>query len=197
MIFLVWKRLLLKCLQAVSERWKVAIFVSYNAEHVLWSLSVNTSRLITHIIIIVLDLLCVICMKWLTRFLLVMKRWDSVYLCCGRGNLHFCGKCIWDTLIRAKYIVPTQSLWPSLPSILTLISRLLTFNVDPDCQGYIVFSNSTEQSREVNKPINSMSDNNFLQILEIQNVRENEWTWKLCFIEKWRVLNYAGNGSII
>ena len=55
---------------------------------------------------------------------------------------------------------------------------LMTFNVDPDGQGDIIFTDSWEEGTEVNQPVNTVSHNNLLKVLEVQNVGEYERTWK-------------------
>ena len=52
-----------------------------------------------------------------------------------------------------------------------------TFNVNPDCQGNIIFADRTEQGREMNEPVDPMRHDDFLKILEIKDVGKDEWTW--------------------
>ena len=49
-----------------------------------------------------------------------------------------------------------------------------TFNVDPDGQGNIIFADRTEQGREMNEPVDPVRHDDFLKILEIQDVGKDE-----------------------
>lgn len=51
-----------------------------------------------------------------------------------------------------------------------------TFDVDTNGQWNIVFAHGAQKRAKVNQPINPMRYHDLLEVLEIQNVRENEWT---------------------
>jgi len=50
-----------------------------------------------------------------------------------------------------------------------------SLDIHSNSQRNIIFTNCTQQSTEVNQPINSMRYDNFLQIFEIQNIGKYEW----------------------
>lgn len=47
-----------------------------------------------------------------------------------------------------------------------------TFDIDSQGEGGVLFCNSTEKSREMNDPIDSVVHDNFLKAFEIQHIRE-------------------------
>ena len=58
--------------------------------------------------------------------------------------------------------------------ILSSLSRALTFDVDPDGEGDVVLADGAEERAEVDEPVDAVRDDDLLQVLEVQDVREDE-----------------------
>ena len=61
-----------------------------------------------------------------------------------------------------------------MPKFLEQLIKCLTFNVDPDGQRNIVLPNGREEGGEMDQPVDSVGHHDFLQVLEVQDVGEDE-----------------------
>ena len=52
----------------------------------------------------------------------------------------------------------------------------ITFDVDPDGEGDVVLSDGGEEGAEVDEPVDAVRHHDLLQVLEVEDVREDERT---------------------
>ena len=53
-----------------------------------------------------------------------------------------------------------------------------TFDVDPDGERDVVLADGAEEGAEVDEPVDAVRHHNLLQVLEVQDVREDKRTFK-------------------
>ncbi len=51
-----------------------------------------------------------------------------------------------------------------------------TFDVDPDGERDVVLPDGAEEGAEVHQPVDAVGHHDLLQVLEVKDVREDEWT---------------------
>ena len=71
--------------------------------------------------------------------------------------------------------------WTPLQEAFTqpITNLSLAFDVDPDGEGDVVLSDGGEEGAEVDEPVDAVRHHDLLQVLEVQDVRKDERTWRI------------------